>query len=159
MNVYNGIFMYDELAHIDEEQARQLNNVTVEENDVLLNITGASVARSCIVPKDVLPARVNQHVSIIRVNREIILPEYLNALLTFPSYQEYLLSLANAGGATREALTKQQLIELRVAIPPLNLQQKYAEIFLFVESERALLNKSIGETQYLFDSLMSRYFD
>ena len=55
------------LAFIDEAQAKKLDNVTVEENDILLNITGASVARCCIAPKDYLPARVNQHVSIIRI--------------------------------------------------------------------------------------------
>ena len=46
MNVHNGLFEYKELAHISEEQATKLDNVTIEENDVLLNITGASVARS-----------------------------------------------------------------------------------------------------------------
>ena len=62
MSVHNGLFEYKELAHISEEQAEKLDNVTIEENDVLLNITGASVARSCVVPSKILPARVNQHV-------------------------------------------------------------------------------------------------
>ena len=63
MNVYDGQFLYKDLAHLTDEQATQLNGVTVEAEDVLVNITGASVARSCVVPKDVLPARVNQHVA------------------------------------------------------------------------------------------------
>ena len=68
MNVHNGYFEYKELAHISDEQAEKLDNVTIHENDVLLYITGASVARCCITPNDVLPARVNQHVCIIRCN-------------------------------------------------------------------------------------------
>ena len=56
MNVHNGYFEYKELAHISDEQAEKLDNVTIHENDVLLNITGASVARCCITPNDVLPA-------------------------------------------------------------------------------------------------------
>ena len=55
MNVHNGKFEYKELAHISDEQAARLENVAVEKNDVLLNITGASVARSCVVPTNVLP--------------------------------------------------------------------------------------------------------
>src|SRR5688572_12005198 len=56
-NVYNGQFAREGLAYLDDEHAHQLKGVTVESGDVLLNITGDSVARSCRVPDDVLPAR------------------------------------------------------------------------------------------------------
>jgi len=69
LNVYDDGFKIKGLAFIDDEQASKLSNVVVEENDVLLNITGASIARCCVVPSDLLPARVNQHVSIIRLKR------------------------------------------------------------------------------------------
>src|SRR5258706_16338327 len=65
-NVLDFKFSYDGLAFIDDEQADDLKNVIVKEDDVLLNITGDSVARVCKVPKEILPARVNQHVVIIR---------------------------------------------------------------------------------------------
>ncbi len=35
------------------KQANKLDNVTIKENDILLNITGASVARCCIVDKTI----------------------------------------------------------------------------------------------------------
>ena len=59
-NIYNNHFSYNGMARISEKQAHQLQNVEIQENDVLLNITGDSVARASQVPKDVLPARVNQ---------------------------------------------------------------------------------------------------
>lgn len=62
LNIHNNEFKFKDLAYIDDDQADSLNNVIVQGNDVLLNITGASVARCCIVPTEVLPARVNQHV-------------------------------------------------------------------------------------------------
>ena len=114
MNVHNGLFEYKELAHISEEQATKLDNVTIEENDVLLNITGASVARSCVVPSKILPARVNQHVCIIRCNQRIV-PEFLNKLLIDDNYQRLLWSIAR-GGATREAITKQQVESLKLSL-------------------------------------------
>ena len=49
MNVHMGRFKPDDLAFIDETQAAKLNNVVLEKNDVLLNITGASVARCCML--------------------------------------------------------------------------------------------------------------
>ena len=47
-NVYNLEFSYDGLAHITEDAAKKLNGVIVQSDDVLLNITGDSVARTCI---------------------------------------------------------------------------------------------------------------
>ena len=58
MNVHDGYFNYKDLAYINSTQAKQLSNVIVQSQDVFINITGASVARSCIVPDDILPARV-----------------------------------------------------------------------------------------------------
>lgn len=123
MNVHNGIFEYKELAHISDEQAIKLDNVAIEENDVLLNITGASVARSCVVPSEILPARVNQHVCIIRC-KECIIPEFLNKLLIDDNYQELLWGIAGAG-ATREAITKQQVESLQIIMPPVELQNEF----------------------------------
>ncbi len=159
MNVYDGQFIYDDLAFIDEDQAKQLNNVIVEADDVLINITGASVARSCIVPIDVLPARVNQHVSIIRPIKNIVDKFYLNNLFIYDTFKQNLLIIASAGGATREAITKNQLEELIIPVPPLCQQKKFAEIVTKIEEQKALVQKAIDESQYLFDSLMSKYFD
>jgi type I restriction enzyme S subunit len=82
MNVHDSEFRERKLAFIDEKQAKELNGVTLQENDVLLNITGASVARCCIFPTEYLPARVNQHVSIIRPKKDMIDARFLNLLLT-----------------------------------------------------------------------------
>ena len=76
MNVRDGHFSEKGLAYIDDEQAGKLNNVIVREGDVLLNITGASVARVCRAPKYMDEARVNQHVSIIRVDGSLS-PQFL----------------------------------------------------------------------------------
>lgn len=134
MNVHNGLFEYKELAHISEEQATKLDNVTIEENDVLLNITGASVARSCVVPSKILPARVNQHVCIIRCNQRIV-PEFLNKLLIDDNYQRLLWSIAR-GGATREAITKQQVESLKIIVPPIELQNQFADFVHQVDKSK-----------------------
>lgn len=159
MNVHNGKFKYEQLAYLDDEQAKQLENVIVKENDVLINITGASVARSCIVPNDVLPARVNQHVSIVRLKPGKATSEYINNMFTSSSYQIYLLSIGGAGGATREAITKQQIEQLVIPLPSHSLQTQFAEIVTKIEEQKAFVKNAIDETQYLFDSLMSEYFE
>ncbi len=130
MNVHDWEFRERNLAFIDENQAKELNSVTLYENDVLLNITGASVARSCVFPKKYLPARVNQHVSIIRPKKEILDSKFLNYLLTSKPYKDFLL-FTGEQGATRQAITKAQIEAVIVAIPPLT---KQIEIVAKIES-------------------------
>ena len=85
-NVYDSGFVKKGLAFINDEQARKLDNVIVEKNDVLFNITGASIARCCIAENKYLPARVNQHVSIIRTNNKAI-PKYIQTILVSQEYK------------------------------------------------------------------------
>lgn len=158
LNVYNGRFEYKDLAFIDEEQAKSLDNVIVEEDDVLLTITGASVARSCIVPTDILPARVNQHVSIIRTDKEKINSVFLNYTLINKNYQVLLLKIAKLNGATREALTKEDVCSLIISLPPLPLQNQFAEIVQKAEIIKQRFQKSLEELNHLYQSLSQRAF-
>jgi type I restriction enzyme S subunit len=123
MNVHDGCFVYKNLAYIDEEQAAKLKNVVVEADDVLLNITGASVARVCRAPSEVLPARVNQHVMIIRPS-DGLRSMFLERLLLNASMKTLLLKVGGAG-ATREAITKADAEELPVIVPPKALQLEF----------------------------------
>lgn len=120
MNVhFNGI-KYDGLAFLNESQAKGLKNVEVFENDVLLNITGASIGRVCLAPKDLCGARVNQHVCIIRVNNELK-PSFLNIYLSSPIIQN-LINNENYG-VTRQSFTKAQILELEIPIPLIDEQE------------------------------------
>jgi type I restriction enzyme S subunit len=90
-NILDFHFSYNGLAYIDEVQARQLDNVAIEEDDILLNITGDSVARVCQVPSELKKARVNQHVSIIRTDKASLNPQYLKYFLLNPKFKDFLL--------------------------------------------------------------------
>lgn len=82
-----------------------MKSVKVLEGDVLLNITGDSVARCCYAPLDYLPGRVNQHVAIVRVDKEKLDSKFLMYQLISPFMQNTMLSYAEGAGATRNALT------------------------------------------------------
>jgi len=156
MNVYNNEFDYQDLAFIDDDQASLLGNVIVEENDVLLNITGASVARSCIVPNDVLPARVNQHVSIIRPQKEILNPVFLSRTFTSLNFQKLLIRNAKKKGATREAITKEEIESIFVSIPSIDLQNLFEKIVEQVGILKRNYIESLDELKELFASLSQR---
>lgn len=112
-NVYDSRFVWEGLARITDGAADQLRGVSVQEGDVLLNITGASILRTCVVVPDVLPARVNQHVAIIRA-KTAVPPRFLHQHLLLSETKNYLLGL-NAG-ASREAITKGHIESLEVLV-------------------------------------------
>ena len=116
-NVFDYAFSYDDLAHISDEQADQLSNVVVEENDVLFNITGVSVTRCCIVPADVLPARVNQHVMILRPKTAMPMSYYIMTTLCSAENKAKLMGIAQSG-STREAINKQEMESFSIPVPP-----------------------------------------
>ncbi|QDA57677.1 restriction endonuclease subunit S [Thermomonas aquatica] len=126
-NVYNGEFYLGGLAHITDKQAEEMNGVSVLPEDVLLNITGDSVARCTVAPADVLPARVNQHVCIIRPDREKLLSKFLMYFLISPAMQSHMLSIAGSGG-TRNALTKGMIEKFEVPTPSITEQQCITDV-------------------------------
>lgn len=114
MNVHFRGFEPDGLAFIDNAQADVLANVKVSANDVLLNITGASIGRVCLAPAEMAGARVNQHVCIIRA--EGVLPRFVQRFLASPDMQRFILQ--ENYGLTRQALTKVMIEEIGVPLPP-----------------------------------------
>ncbi|MBI5780820.1 MAG: restriction endonuclease subunit S [Rhodocyclales bacterium] len=143
-NIYNDGFVRDGLVFIDDKQADELKNVVVEEGDVLLNITGDSVARCCQVASDVLPARVNQHVAIIRPKPDVLDAKFVRYSLISPLMQAHLLALASAG-ATRNALTKAMIESLPISAPPLPEQRAIAHI-LGTLDDKIELNRRRNQT-------------
>ena len=161
MNVYDNKFVYDELACIDDKQAYELRNVELQENDVLFNITGASVCRCCILPSEVLPARVNQHVSILRPKQEQLNPTFLCSAML--GYKEILYKMACVGGSTRQAITKSQLEDFEIPLPPLPEQKRIVkELDTLSEKVRQLqeiYTKQIANCEELKQSLLQKAFE
>ena len=154
LNVHDFEFRYGGLAFINEEQASEtrLARVIVKPQDILLNITGASVARCCIVPEHLLPARVNQHVSLVRVDPNRADSRYVLYCINSPVYKHQLLTLAQ-GGATREALTQEIIGNLEIPLPPIPTQRKIAN---FLEQKTQQINELIRIKQRRIDLLQEQ---
>lgn len=134
-NVLDMSFLREGLVYINDEQAKKLDGVKVESGDVLFNITGDSICRCCIVPDDILPARVNQHVAIIR-------PKSVNSayLMYYLQYlKPYLMSICG-NGSSRNALTKDSLEKLEIEISPFS--NSIAEILSSLD-KKIINNKRI----------------
>ena len=86
---------------------------------------------------------------------DLLNPIFLYCTLKFNT--DYLNSLGR--GATFKEITKTIVENIRISVPPLELQNQFANIVTKIEEQKAQVRKAIDETQTLFDSLMSQYFD
>ena len=143
-NILDFNFSFEGLVKINDEQAEALSNAEVVENDVLLNITGDSVARCCQVDSRSLPACVNQHVCIIRPIESKLDSSFLKYFLLTPKQKQYLLTIASAG-ATRNALTKGMIEELEIPNLPIYQQKTIASV-LGVLDDKIEKNRRMNET-------------
>ena len=154
-NVIDFKFLELGLAFISDSQADELKNVIVKENDILFNITGDSVARCCLVPNKYLPARVNQHVSIIRPISD---KAHYKFIYYYLQYLKPELLISAEIGATRNALTKGMLDEIDISIPELPEQLSIASVLNSLDDKIDLLHRQNTTLEAMAQTLFRQWF-
>jgi type I restriction enzyme S subunit len=153
-NVHDAKFVHEGLVAINDAAASALDGVSVEVNDVLINITGASVARTCLVDETILPARVNQHVAILRTDSKVLLPGFLLRVLLGQKMNLYLLDISGSG-TTRQAITKAQLESLEIAVPPISEQRRIVEVVSSMDEVIQSTEQAVVDAKALRSGLLS----
>ena len=147
-NVYDSGLKLDDVVFMTEEADELQANSRVKSNDVLLNITGASIGRTSLMPIGMPKSNVNQHVCILRPNNSMVLPKFLHQLLCSKIAKDQILSFEN--GTSREGLNFQQVANLRFPLPPLNDQKC---IIKFIDYKTAQIDRLIEKKQALIEKL------
>ncbi len=155
-NVYMNEFRLDDVAYISEETHNKMKRTWLKNDDVLLNITGASLGRVTVYKGETNKANVNQHVCIIRVNKSKALPEYVSHYLSMPNAQREIWN--NQAGASRQALNFQQVKKLSLLLPTIDEQKRFVTIVNKVSNIRENQRRSSKEIDSLFDSAMAKVF-
>lgn len=156
-NIYNNNFTRKGLAYINNEQAKKLENVEIHKDDILINITGDSVARVTMVDSSILPARVNQHVMIIRPEESKVNKYYLLAYLSSNTVQKTLIHLAS-DGATRPALTKRDLETFKIPNLTFKTQEYIGNLLKYINEKIEVNKKVIVNLEGLSQTLFKRWF-
>jgi type I restriction enzyme S subunit len=155
-NVLWGKLSLQDVAYISAEQHAKMVGSTVQPMDVLLNITGASIGRACVVPLGTPEANVNQHVCILRPKKDLT-PQFLLAQLLSTEGQRQI-DLFQAGG-NREGLNYDQIRTLKFSLPPLPEQRKIADILSTwdetLETLDALIAAKTRQKQALMQHLLT----
>lgn len=149
-NVGLGQLLLDDIAYIDEDTHQRQKNTELQLDDVLLNITGASIGRSAMATKEIVGGNVNQHVCIIRTQDNLISSFLCNFLLS--SYGQKQIDSFQAGG-NRQGLNFEQIKSIKITIPTVNEQCKIAQLLQLVEDRISTQNKIIEKLQSLIKGL------
>jgi len=148
-NVHDKGLRLDDVAYITDEADSAQAASRVLAGDVLLNITGASIGRTSIVPTPFPQANVNQHVCILRPVRDLVTPEYLYLLLCSRQAKDQISSLEN--GTCREGLNFTQVGGLLFAFPPI---QEQVAIVLTLAAKVKAIDRQSGKVLSVIERLV-----
>jgi type I restriction enzyme S subunit len=132
----------------------EANRTRVRENDILMSIT-ADLGRTAVVPKLDRQAFINQHLVILRLNKNIN-PTYISHYLSSGGGQRQMMS--SNKGAAKAGLNFNDIRNIKVLLPPLELQNKYVQIISKSEKMRLLMTEQLKEFDQLSQSLMQNVF-
>ena len=155
-NVGLGVLLLEDIAYIDDTTHIRQKNTELQIDDVLLNITGASIGRCAVVNEQIAGGNVNQHVCIIRTKDNLVSPFLCNFLLS--NYGQKQIDSFQAGG-NRQGLNFEQIKSIKIGIPCLKEQSKIAKTLQLLDERIATQNKIIEKLESLIKGLNNSLYD
>lgn len=138
----------------DNAEARRTRTAV---GDVLLTITGSRIGRVAALPAALAGSFVSQHVAILRPDAQVMLPEFLAAMLALPSLGQHLIAGAQYG-QTKPGLNFEQIRGFSLPRPPLPEQQQFVDHLERIARQRAAMTHAETSIAELFACLQSRAF-
>ena len=155
-NIVNGDIDYTSINYISEEDYNNINKRSfVEDGDIIMAMIG-TIGKPIIVKRKGVNFCI-KNVALIKFGKSVeVINTYIQYLLDNTSYKQYI-DKQNKGG-TQKFIALGAIRKLDIPLPPLNLQQLFAQKIEAIEKQKALIKQSIAETEELFNSRMDYYF-
>nr|WP_180183968.1 restriction endonuclease subunit S [Acinetobacter sp. YH01020] len=153
-NVNNDQLLLNDIVYISENTHKKMSGSKVVANDILLNITGSSIGRSCVVPHTFTEANVNQHVCIIRVPNDN--PRFIQSFLSSKAGQDLIHS--HQAGSGREGLNFQSIRAFVFQRPCLEEQTKIANFLSAIDQKIAGVAQQIEQAKQWKKGLLQQMF-
>jgi len=159
-NVYPDGLRLKDIVYVSDEQHSKMSRTHIQNYDVLLNLTGASIGRSTYVPEGFGEGNVNQHVCIIRLYSGIS-SNYVSHWLNSPKGQQQIFS--SQKGQTREGLNYSQIRSILIPLCSFdeqnevinNLEINLSKIFSIGD----IIEKRYDELDHLQTSILKQAFE
>ena len=135
----------------------EIDKCVVRKGDVLFNRTNSLelIGKTCLFDLDE-PMIIAGYLIRVRF-KELILPVFFTRLFNLQEIKKKLRSMAK-GAVNQANINSKELASIKIPVPPLSLQQEFAEKVEAIERQKALVQQSIEETKTMFDYTMDKYF-
>lgn len=153
-NIIGGSMNYEKCSYISWDKYYESPEIMTYNGDILLVKTGSSFGKCAMVQNLPHKATINPQFVVIKEHKigSRYLTAYLQSEAAKLQYEDFVL------GTAIPTFSQANLGNLRTLVPPLSLQQTFAQKIEAIEKQKELINQSIKETQLLFDSRMDYYF-
>mgnify|MGYP004653940405 CR=1 FL=1 len=153
-NVQKGEIVDDNPKFYPIEKQSEIQNYLLHENDLLVSLTG-NVGRVGLLPKNLLPAGLNQRVACLRPDTDKILKGYLFAILNQDKFEKDCIE--SSGGIAQKNLSTVWLQNYTIPLPPLDVQQQIVDE---IENKQSAINhareiiKNLERERFYFACLL-----
>lgn len=154
-NVKDAKLKLDDIAYVEAPDTQEAKRTLVKPGDVLISIT-ADLGRTAVIPDDLPPAHINQHLALIRPEKKIVNPVYLASFLESKGGKTQFFKANKA--AVKAGLNFDDIKSIEVLLPPSELQEKFFRQKREIEVQQEHLQKINISMELLFNSLMQRAF-
>ena len=156
-NVKNNHITLGDIQYVDAPDNKEAERTKVKTGDLLISIT-ADLGRTGVVDDSIADrgAYINQHLSLVRLAQDKINPLYVSYFLETSGGKRQFESKNQNG--VKAGLNFEAIKSLKILVPPIEMQKQYIDFVKQVDKSKVAVQKSLEETQKLFDSLMQEYF-
>ncbi len=151
-HIVNGKLCPDSTLSIDDAKFESMGQYHLHLGDIVLGRRG-EIGRCAVVDREGLICGTGS--MILRPGAECR-SDYLQRVISFPSFSRALEG--DAVGVTMKNLNAKIVGSAEVSLPPMELQQKFADFATQVDKTRAIAQQQIEKLQMLYDSLAQDYF-
>ena len=156
-NINTGVFRSSNLVFWKDDA--MLDRYKVYPGDLVISLTGTvgkdDYGNVCILGNDYCEYYLNQRNAKMEL-KTTLNKIYLSELLKFKEIKKNLTGISR--GVRQANISNKDILNLRVPIPPINLQNQFADFVTKIEKQKATVQKSIDKLKTLKKSLMQEYF-
>ena len=157
--IYWDEFKYEKAKYQDENKALKALEKMIENGDVLITSTGTGTLGRCnVYYGEDHKYMADSHVSILRLNYKEVNPIFFKYYFMQEKVQKELYAECVNGSTNQIELSKDRFLNFRILIPEITLQNQFSEIVKQIDKQKFEIEKSLKETQELYESLMEKYF-
>ncbi len=138
--------------YVDKKKYEELKRFTVIPGDIIMSCRG-TIGELYEIPQEAPMGIIHPSLMKIRIKRNIIDASYFLFFM-----RDFIKEQQSNGATIKMAITAKALSKELIPLPPLTLQQSFAERVRAIERQKALVKQSIAEVQTLLDSRMQEYF-